>query len=120
MPDVGGLIGIDAGVLDEAKAGAADVGVLVGGDAAGGGGAVQADVEIACAGDLDGGDSAVLDSPALRSAFSSAASSVAMARGALRSLLASSKATGRASSPSSILGGSSTTSFNASGAPATS
>ena len=56
MADVRGLVGIDAGVLDEAEAGAADVGVLVGGDAADGGGAVEADVEVACAGDFDAGD----------------------------------------------------------------
>jgi hypothetical protein len=50
MADVGGLVGVDAGVLDEAEAGAADVGVLVCGDAAEGGGAVKTDVEVACAG----------------------------------------------------------------------
>ena len=56
VADVGGFVGVDAGVLDQAEAGAADVGVLVGGDAADGGGAVEADVEIACAGDLYAGD----------------------------------------------------------------
>ena len=50
VADVGGFVGIDAGVLDEAEAGAADVGMLVGGDAAESGGAVEADVEVACAG----------------------------------------------------------------------
>src|ERR1700733_6180752 len=44
-------------------------------------------------------------------AVSSAASSVGMARGALRRRLASSKATGRASSPRAMLGGCSTTRF---------
>ena len=34
VADVGGLVGVDAGVLDEAEAGAAEVGVLVAGDAA--------------------------------------------------------------------------------------
>ena len=53
---MGGFVGIDAGVLDEAEAGAADVGVLVGGDAADGGGAVETDVEVACSGDFDAGD----------------------------------------------------------------
>ena len=56
VADVGGLVGVDAGVLDEAEAGAADVGVLVGGDAADGGGAVETDVEVAGAGDFDAGD----------------------------------------------------------------
>jgi len=44
---VRGLVGIDAGVLDEAEAATADVGVLVGGDAADGGGAIETDVEVA-------------------------------------------------------------------------
>ncbi len=106
VADVRGLVGVDAGVLDEAEAGAADVGVLVGGDAADGGGAVEADVEIAGAGDFDAGDAFSVG----RAAVSSAASSVAMARGALRRRLASSKATGRASSPRAMLGGCSTAS----------
>ncbi len=55
MADVRGLVGIDAGVLDEAEAGAADVGMLVGGDAADGGGAVEADVEVAGSGDFNAG-----------------------------------------------------------------
>jgi len=69
--------------------------VLVGGDAANGGGAIEADVEVARSCDFDTGDSLELGSAVM----SSAASSVAMARGALRRRLASSKATGRASSP---------------------
>ncbi len=56
VADVGGFVGVDAGVLDEAEAGAADVGVLVGGDAADGGGAVEADVEVAGSCDFDAGD----------------------------------------------------------------
>jgi hypothetical protein len=55
MADVGGFVGIDAGVFDEAEAGTADVGVLVGGDATDGDGAVETDVEIACSGDFDAG-----------------------------------------------------------------
>ncbi|XWK71073.1 hypothetical protein RBB80_18810 [Tunturiibacter gelidiferens] len=50
VANVSGFVGVDAGVLDEAEAWAADVGVLVVGDAADGGGAVEADVEVACAG----------------------------------------------------------------------
>src|SRR5271154_812698 len=56
MADVGGFVGIDAGVLDEAEAGAPDVGVLVGGYAAGDGGAVETNVEVACSGYFYGGD----------------------------------------------------------------
>ncbi len=56
VSDVRGFVGVDAGVFDETEAGAADVGVLVGGDAADGGGAVETDVEIACAGDFYAGD----------------------------------------------------------------
>jgi hypothetical protein len=56
VANVGGLVGVDAGVLDQAKAGTANVGVAVGGDGAHGGGAVEADVEVAGAGDLDTGD----------------------------------------------------------------
>ncbi len=56
VADVGGFVGVDAGVFDEAEAGASDVGVLVGGDAADGGGAVEADVEVAGSGDFDAGD----------------------------------------------------------------
>jgi hypothetical protein len=100
---VRGLVRVDAGVLDQAEAGAADVGVLVGGDLPDSGGAVEADVEVAGAGDFDRGDAWHLEL-----AFSSAASSVAMARGALRRRLASSKATGRASSPRAMFGGCST------------
>ncbi len=66
VADVGGLVGVDAGVLDEAEAGTADVGVLVGGDAADGGGAVEADVEVAGAGDFDGGDAFELGRPIKR------------------------------------------------------
>ena len=51
-----GLVGVDAGVLDEAEAGAADVGVLVGGDVTDDGGAVEADVEVAGASDFYAGD----------------------------------------------------------------
>ncbi len=56
VADMGGFVGIDAGVLDEAEAGASDVGVLVGGNAAGDGGAVEADVEVACSGYFYAGD----------------------------------------------------------------
>ena len=56
VADVGGLVGVDAGVLDEAKAGAAEVGVVVGGDVLDGGGAIEAEVEVAGAGEIDGGD----------------------------------------------------------------
>src|SRR5205823_8711557 len=56
VADVGGFVGIDAGVFDEAEAWATDVGVLIGGDAADGGGAVETDVEITGAGDFDAGD----------------------------------------------------------------
>src|SRR5216683_2778417 len=55
VADMRGLVGVDAGVLDEAEAGAADLGVLVGRDAADGGGAIEADVEVARSGDLDAG-----------------------------------------------------------------
>ncbi len=55
VADVGGFVGIDAGVLDEAEAGAADVGVLVVRDGADLRDAVEADVEVACSGDFDGG-----------------------------------------------------------------
>ena len=96
------LVGIDAGVLDETEAGAADVGVLVLSDTAGDVGTVEADVEVSGAGGLDGGDAFGERGGEL------GASSVAMARGALRRRLASSKATGRASSPRAMEGGCST------------
>ncbi len=53
VADVCGLVGVDAGVLDEAEAGAADVGVEVCGNTAHGGGAVEADVEVTGAGDFN-------------------------------------------------------------------
>ncbi len=53
MADVRGLVGVDAGVLDEAEAGATDVGVPAGGDLEDSGGAVEADVEVTCSRDLD-------------------------------------------------------------------
>ena len=56
VADMGGLVGVDAGVLDEAEAGAAEVGVLVGGDAANDGGAFEVEVEVAGSGDFDAGD----------------------------------------------------------------
>ena len=56
VADVGGFVGVDAGVLDETEAGASDVGVLVGGDAPDGGGAVEAYVEVSCPGDFNAGD----------------------------------------------------------------
>ena len=56
VADVRGLVGVDAGVFDEAEAGAADVGVLVSGDTADSSGAVEADVEVARSGDFDAGD----------------------------------------------------------------
>jgi hypothetical protein len=56
VADVGGFVRIDAGVFDEAEAWAAYVGVLVGCDATDGGGAVEADVEIAGSCDFDAGD----------------------------------------------------------------
>jgi hypothetical protein len=56
VADVRGFVRIDASVFDEAEAGATDVGVLVGGDAADGGGAVEADVEVAGSCDFDAGD----------------------------------------------------------------
>src|ERR1700722_5697121 len=55
MADVRGFVGVDAGVLDETEAGAADLRVLVGRDAADGGGAVEADVQVACARDFYAG-----------------------------------------------------------------
>ena len=56
VADVRGLVGVDAGVLDEAEAGAAEGGVLIARDARDGGGAVEPDVEVAGAGDLNGRD----------------------------------------------------------------
>ena len=56
VTDVRGLVGVDAGVLDEAKAGAAEIGVLVAGDAGDERGAVEPDVEVTGAGYLDGGN----------------------------------------------------------------
>jgi hypothetical protein len=49
VADVGGFVGIDAGVFDEAEAGASGVGVLVGGGGEDGEGVVEADVEVAAA-----------------------------------------------------------------------
>ena len=105
MADMSGFVGIDAGVFDETEAGTADVGVLVCRDLAGDGGAVETDVEVARSGYFDAGDASG------SWVESSVASSVAMARGALRRRLASSKATGRASSPRAMVGGCSTTRF---------
>jgi hypothetical protein len=56
VPDVGGFVGVDAGVFDEAEAGAADLRVLIGCYAADSGGSVEADVEVAGSCDLDAGD----------------------------------------------------------------
>ena len=56
VADVGGFVGVDAGVFDEAEAWAADLGALVGCDAANGGSAVEADVEVAGSCDLDARD----------------------------------------------------------------
>jgi hypothetical protein len=57
VADVGGFIGVDAGVFDETETGAADFGVLVGCDTAERGGAVEAYVEIACSSDFHARDS---------------------------------------------------------------
>ncbi len=56
MADVRGFVGVDASVLDEAEAGAAEVGVLVVGHALDEEGAVEADIEVTGSGDLEGSD----------------------------------------------------------------
>ena len=105
MADMRGLVGIDAGVLDKAKSGASDVGVLVGGYAAGYGGAVEADVEVACSGYFYAGNAFGELGGELSGQFGG------NSPGGFRRRLASSKATGRASSPRAMLGGCSTTRF---------
>jgi len=56
VADVRGFVGVDAGVLDEAEARAAEVAVAIGGDVEDGGGAAEAEVEVAGAGEIDGGE----------------------------------------------------------------
>ena len=56
VADMRGLVGINAGVLDEAEAGASDVGVLIGGDAPDGGGTVETDVQVTSSCDFNRGN----------------------------------------------------------------
>jgi hypothetical protein len=56
MADVRGFVGVDAGVLDQAEAGATDIGVLIGGDSAHGSSAIEADVEVSGSGDFYAGN----------------------------------------------------------------
>ena len=87
------------------KPGATDLGVAVGGDLADGGGAVEADVKVAGAGDFDAGYALGERGGELRGELGRDD-----AGGLAGGRLASSKATGRASSPSAMVGGCSTTS----------
>src|ERR1700733_5044736 len=56
VTDMRCFVWVDAGVFDEAEARATDIGVLVASDPAHGGGAVEADVEVARSGNFNAGD----------------------------------------------------------------
>jgi hypothetical protein len=98
VADVRGLVGIDAGVLDQRMNDAAGAPAFRRGDVAHAGGAVEPRIDVTRAGNLKAGE-------AFERQSSAATISCAMILGALRSLRASSNAMGVASSPNFSSGG---------------